>query len=268
MKRPAYSLPLLLIFAILSSCAEELAPNPTVAPSIPPAALFAIPTDLLTQVSLHDTEEATQSYWLHAGLHVFAWHATIQHHTQLPLAALDAASSVQPKRSRSGAYEWTFVFHGPEKQGTKHYEMNLKASYESDSQEIVWTLSEAGGREWLEGTTSRDASEGTFFVLPLDGSQNAVYRITFFQKEKSRQIRYAHLSSSRLEKERYVEHQIRSENEYDQAFEIQGSPTHSGNLLKVEWNSASKEGRVMDAAHFMDYAWHDWDERQIDIASM
>ena len=273
MKRSIYLFFILGMFFMLQSCSQEGRndnPDNLVAPTIPPVSLFTIPTQSFGLVNdkASPSTRNDKSNWIHAGLNVLVWNSVVFVHTAVPIAAFGHALEYEKEYIGNLTWEWKYEFQASPENDSKIYDVSLTGQYINNEAEVVWTMtvSEKGTSNsfvWYEGIVSRDHSEGTFTINKDPQNPVPYMDITFtkYPITEDITIRFSNVLANDPGNGDYIEWRTNNGGEFDRAYDV----FNKGNLLEIEGNESSKNGRVKHPIHFNDEEWHCWDTAHLNI---
>lgn len=270
---------LILLFAVLGmlftlqSCTQEGSddnPDNLVAPTVPSATLFTIPTQSFG-ISDDKEESSTRndkSNWIHAGVNVLVWNTVVFANTAIPIAAFGKSFDSDEEYLGNLTWEWKYVYQSPPADGSKEYDVSLTGKYISNNEEVAWTMTvaEAGSSErfvWYEGVVSTDHTAATFTVNKDPQNPKPYMQISSTRKldTNDASIKFSNILANDPGNGDYIEWRTNNGSEYDRAYDV----FTNNSLLEIESNEASKIGRVKHQSHFNDNAWHCWDANQFNI---
>jgi hypothetical protein len=266
MKKSLYLFVILGMLFTLQSCQKDDvngAPNNLTAPSIPPAALFTIPTQSFGVTGSNNaiSTRNDKSNWIHAGLNVLAWNTVVFVNTAVPLTAFGKAFDYDPVYLGDLTWEWAYQYQAPEENGATKYDVSLTGQYISDNNEVVWTMvvnvtGDSNKFTWYEGIVSRDHSSGLFTLNENPQNPNPYMSISFAKKEDNNDvtIRFSNIKANDPGIGDYIEWRTENGNEYDRAYDV----FNKNSLLEIQASGATDKGRVRHPSHFNDNEWHCW----------
>ena len=264
MKKHAIGKSLLTVFlaGYLFSCSEdtnEVAQE--TAPTIPPASTFAM--DISAFPTAEDesnngrTADAKWNY-AHAALNFGFWHTVTTVQLVVPVAAFRASFNHQAEYL-GDEQRWRWKYQVPVGQDT--YEAKLYAKLAESSVQWEMHLSKEGVYEdfvWYTGTSQFDGSGGSWTVRtdPEDSPRDALQIDWKKDGENVAELQYTSIDESNDYYESYIKVGISESTDFDKYYQVFNSK--EDNLLKVEFNTETKVGRVADTKRFKDDAWHCW----------
>ena len=270
MKTSKFALILVLALAFLSSCVEQINPLPEVAPELPTAEMYTIPTEVLSDTSSATTQGttagATYKNFIHAGVHVLFWNTAIVANTAIPTAAFARALNENPTFIGNATFEWAYQYQGP----FALYDVVLTGQYINNAQDVEWvmTLSKVGGFsnfEWYRGVVARDRSEANWTInhKPFNPEPYLSVEYNADASSADRSIRYTNINPSNNDIGGYIEYRIEPNNTFNRSYDISGGATNPA-FIEIQWDEPSMEGRVKNSNFFNDNNWHCWDTNQAD----
>lgn len=265
---------LIMIFGLivsLQSCMQEKGtdnPDNLVAPTLPSTEFLIIPTQEFGFVS-DEKKSSTRndkSNWIHAGVNILVWNTVVFVHTTAPIAAFGHAFNYKAEYIGDSSFEWKYQYDHQEDGVT--YDVSLIGQYISDQTEVAWTmyLNVQGNNEkflWFEGIVPVGNKSGKF-VFYKDPNNPKKYMELAYDKEHEFEgisIRFTNILPGDAGNGDYIEWIARNGGDYDREYDVM----MNGNLLEMEGNENTKDGRVKDPKHFNDSEWHCWDESRNNI---
>lgn len=259
-----------LLATLFQSCIKEpinQPPSGVEAPEIPPMEMYSMPTEALrttnTDTSAASNAGTTYYNWLHAGTNLAVWTLVAYVNIAPPTAAFQRAFHEQAQYINNNTFQWKYVHND---QNGKSYEIELTGQYIANFQEVEWKLigSEIGGFSnftWFTGTTKIDFSSGTF-TLNKDPFNPKAYLQMDFDKTSPQEASLRFTSIEPGSNGNYIEYRTNLNNYLNKEFDLMINQT---NLLEIQWNEASRDGRVKHPQRFNDSDWHCWNSDQLDI---
>ncbi len=116
---------------------------------------------------------------------------------------------------------------------------------------------------WYHGESDLPATSG-FWVLKNKPSEPADLLRIDWQRNPARQtgsIKYTNVVPGGAENGGYISYSVSTSKPYDRAYTIYNKG--KSQTTYIEWNDATRDGRVKDSAHFKDNNWHYWDSQLI-----
>ena len=249
-----------LLAGYLFSCSEdtnEVAQE--TAPTIPPVSTFAMdlsafPSD---DASNGRTAEAKWNYG-HAALSFGFWHTVTAAQLVVPVAAFRASFNHQAEYL-ADEQRWQWKYQVPV--GQDAYEAKLYAKLAADQVEWEMNLSKEDVYEdfvWYTGISKFDGSGGSWTVhTDPEGSPRAALQIDWMKEgEEVAELQYTSIDESSDYHDSYIKVGVSESADFNTYYQVFNSK--EGNLLKIEYNTETKAGRVADAKRFEDDAWHCW----------
>lgn len=271
MKKSLSLVLLALVLAMFTAC-EEGGPTPIddqVAPTLPPAELYTLPTEELTETeqdtttSNTTTNRVTYRNWVHAGVNLVVWNTAVVVNVAVPLAAFGRAFNETPVFIGNSTFAWTYIYREPVGQGGKVYNVVLTGKYLNSTQDVEWVLtaSQVGGFndfEWFRGIVSTDFSQGNFTINHKPNNPEPYLSIDYSNDNTDQTLRYTNVNPSNNGRGGYVEYRAESANPFNRAFDVSSGPNQGNQLLEIQWTVPGNQGRVKHPSHFNDTDWHCW----------
>ena len=270
MKKNVISRSLLTIFlaGYLFSCSEdtnEIAQES--APKVPPASTFAMDLSAFPTSDGPSNGRTAESRWnhAHAAWNFGFWHVVTTVHLVVPVAAFRESFNHQAEYL-ADEQRWLRKYQVPVGQDT--YEAKLYAKL-SDS-DVKWEmyLSKEGVYEdfkWYTGTSKFDGTGGSWTVsIDPEGSPREALQIDWIKEgENVAELQYTSIDQANEYFDSYIKAGKSESDDFNTYYQVYNSKEE--NLLKVEFNTETKVGRVADTKRFKDEAWHCWNASLEDI---
>jgi hypothetical protein len=262
---------ILALVAIVSSCVENPNPVPEVAPEVPMAEMYTIPTEAVTESTTDTTSGSTMGNtyknWVHAGVNLLVWNTAIIVNTAVPVTAFSRAVNETATYVGNGTFEWSYQYQGP----VHTYDVVLTGQYINGGQDVEWIMnvSQVGGFsnfEWYRGISATDFSEATFTVNHRPFNP-APYLQIDYQRDYSNDhasIRYTNVNTSNNSFGGYLEYRVEPTSSFNRAFDIQGGQNSPNTFIEIQWLEPTGQGRVKNPDFFNDNDWHCWDQNRAD----
>jgi hypothetical protein len=239
---------------VCSSCNKEPEGN---RPDLPPVeSLIMNFTDFDSPVADEKSSIASHANFNHAFTSLVFWSGASVITMALPVAAYGYALEQDAVYLGDNSWEWSYEFQW----NSIDYKATLtgkRISNEEFTLEMVIALAALPeqGVLWFDGTVRYDHThatwsiyrEGTIEVLGIEWTKD--YELG------DASLQYTYTEPDQEETGSYIRYEYAPAEPYDASFTVSLS---SGTTL-IQWDTASKEGRVMDEVKFGDGAWHCWD---------
>ncbi len=276
MKKLSLFFILLVSITMFQSCEKDPViqePENVVAPTLPTQQMMVMPTSEFRNGGDPDTTVVNPNgvtYWnaLHAGLNILVWNTVVVANLAAPTAAFGAALNQQAEYIGDNTFEWDYSFVA-ENINQKTYHIVLTGQYINNFQEVEWilTASEVGGFTdfvWYTGIVDSDLRSGVFTLYDRPNNPRPVLSLAYEGDENSEDgsLRLTNITPNNPDNGDYIEYREDSDLEFNRAYDVKRG---NNNLLEIQWDEPSGNGRVKHPNHFNDSDWHCWDENNIDI---
>ncbi len=247
------SLTVLLLF-VFTSCDKEPVND---RPELPPVESLVMDfSDFDEQPGEQKSTDSSYENFLHSYLSVFFWNVASTVTLALPVTAYGVALQQDPVYMGDNTWEWSFVVPF----NNQNYSATLTGSRinnEEFSMEMViaFALTPELGVKWFDGVVRYDHTHATW-NLYKDGSLK-VFEAEWnkdFETEDA-DLTYTYVESGQNETGSYIMLAYMPEEFYDAAYTI----SLAAGDTYIEWNTTTREGRVMDLVKFEDSQWHCWE---------
>ena len=280
MKKLSLLVALGLLFVFIQSCEQDPVEGPEeeVAPQLPPLETFVMPFEGFenadTSGLINDEFEVesrstptTFRNWWHGASNVVAWNVILGFGSALPVAAFGEAFNHNPVSAGGGVYIWSYDFE----LGGKMYTAALSGQF-IDGGGTKWemVMSQEGGFSdvtWYTGTVSRDASSATWVLnQQVDNStiSQPAFSIEYNNDAVAGEffIRYTDIRAGSEGNGNYIEFRTQPNEPFNRAYDIF---IEENQLLEIQWESPTGEGRIRNAKIYDDNDWHCWNTQLMDI---
>jgi len=247
------------LFLVLTSCEtteEELPESIDEAPIIPPESTFAMSFDDFNDMDTSKNkslsivnEIPTYQNWWRSTVEVFFWNAAVTITMVLPVASFVESFNHLPIYHANGKY-WTWSYNF--KLGGIH-NAELKGFYENDS--VVWEM-RIDEKMAYEGKCHKDRTGG-YWLLKKDLSHTDYWLQIDWSRENDSigQIKYTNILPDDTENGGFIYFGT-SNDPMNRNYHIYKKSIE--NLVKIEWNSNTHEGRISNPAIYGDDSWQCW----------
>lgn len=273
MKKLVFAFALLLSFSVFQSCQKDSIENPEeqVAPTLPPAESFIMPftgyEDIDTTGLIHNGElderggPTSFRNWFYAGSNIVVWNVILGVNMAIPVASFMEAFNHDAVYDGQGAFVWSYDFN----LGNDTFLAELSARLINGNQDVEWVMniSKVGGFtnvEWYRGVTSRDNSRATWTLNHRPNNPEPLIDILHERDIATNQIstRYTNLIPNNENNGDYIEYKTLVNSDFNRSYDVFRANTNE--LLEIEWNAPSREGRVRNPDFFNDNDWRCWDQ--------
>ncbi|OWY22323.1 hypothetical protein C7N43_14275 [Sphingobacteriales bacterium UPWRP_1] len=252
----------LMLFAFLfTACTKE---DDKPAPAIPPAnSLIMDFTKFPADEGKTTDEVATKANFGYAAVNVGWWNTVLVVNLAIPVAAFlesfnhDAVYDVATEK-----WTWSYNFNA-----AGWHTARLEATMAAPD-EVHWEMyvSKAGAFTnflWFSGNSKTDNSMATWLLRKDPAAPTDFVDIVWHNNATSgtSDIRYTNVSPT-ADNGAYIEYGL-TNNELNAFYNIY--LINGDNLVNIEWNTTTKEGRVKNLAHFGNEDWHCWDTLLEDV---
>lgn len=229
-------------------------------PELPPQSSMI--TDFGSFSDGNKTVDST-SHFGYSAVNVGIWNVVLFVNLAVPVAAFSESFNHEPKwNNRSGHYiwQWSKVI------GLKKYDAELHGVLEGSYVNWEMRLSEKDGFQdfvWFTGVSASNRLGGRW---KLNRSPEAP--VPYLQIDWSDDfagnawIQYLNVEPGGAENGSYIEYGTDTDPDFDRYYNIylKSQEKHTN----IEWNDATRAGRVQDEVHFGDTLWHCWDGGLLD----
>ena len=260
-----------LIASLSVSCSEDkdaVAPTQGEAPALPPLASFEAYKALqLPEREGMENGRLAQEYDNagHAYFNYAGWHTGLKLHLALPVVAFRSAFDSEAEYL-SDEDRWVWVYNS----SINGNQYNVKLYGKKVEKQSVWEMrvSKEGGYQnvvWFEGTAALDGSGGGWTVYAEGDNPREVLSIDWkasTSQEGIPSVQYESLDVQSDLNGTYIEYGTLTDGDFTVFYNIYNAK--EDNIIKIEFNNETREGRVSNFAKYEDKAWHCWNGDFID----
>ena len=251
------------IFTLLfTGCEKDDDPK---APDLPPVVTFIMDfTDfgggqqkhMALPSTVKSSDASTAVNWGWAASNVLVWNTVLFVNLAVPVASFYEAFNHEGVYQGDNEWTWAYNFMG----GT--YEAELHGILSENQVEWEMYISKEDVYSdflWYSGTSNLTLTEGQWLLNRNPDDPNPYLQIDWTRSvdDESADIKYKNVMSGNDYYDSYIYYGRNDGTTYDLFYDIYNSL--SQNLINIEWNQTTKEGRVKDSEHFGDELWHCWD---------
>lgn len=257
----------MLSVVVLSSCSkeEDVINDPGIAPTLPPSSSFIMDFSTFpSEQSENGRFEETKLHYAHAGLSFLFWQSVIGLQMIVPVAAFQASFDQEAVYIPSEQqWNWSYeVAHG-----NTTYQANLYAKPLNGNVDWKMYISKSDAYEdflWFQGTSAIDGSNGTWTVSvePAGNAREALFIDWKKTDDEVASIRYTVIDQSSDQEDSYIEYGKTDDDTFDSYYWV--FLASENNLMKIDYNSVTKAGRVQNPGYFEDDDWRCWSSDLVD----
>ncbi len=263
MKKLSFALVLFLSVFLMQSCQKDdltttVDPQGQKAPELPKVESFVMPFTAFEE--FREDDSRTTNNWLYAASNVVIWNLVLTQQLIIPVASF--YESFNHSAEYQGGGVWLWAYEVDDNGTTYHAELYGELLV---GNEVKWDMyiSEEGGfpqMHWYSGITANDGSYATWTLNHEPNNPTPFIEINYQENDGNgfETIRYTNIIPGIPENGGYIEYKESASQgtEFNRIYDIYKSEID--NLLEINWNNPSNEGRVKDAEYFQDNEWHCW----------
>ncbi|MFC2087713.1 hypothetical protein ACFLSA_06100 [Bacteroidota bacterium] len=259
---------LVIVFTayIFSGC-ETTNGDDEIAPELPPKSTFIMDfsdfQNSSTKSLLLDNESLTRFNHGFAALNVFFWNTFITIGMAIPVASFIESFKHEAVLEGTKWWKWSYNFKAA---GALH-KAELHAKLADSVRWEMYITKENYYTDflWYYGEMNLEGTEGYWIMSKNPDSAISVLRIDWSReiKDSIANIRYLNIEPDGPENGGYISFELTEANPYDARYTIFNKGKN--NLVEIEWNRDTKEGRMKDSLLFKDMEWHCWNENLDDV---
>ncbi len=266
----------------LFACSEKDPTEPEAkAPQIPPVSTFLmdfgdfVATGLVhvsPDYEIYSLSDSTilfktalsQDTYNWAATHVGVWNLIVTVGMSVPAAAFVESFAHRPIQQPDGSWIWSYDLTVDGAQ----YSAALHGSIDNAGTEWEMTITKEGEYEdflWYTGEADLFLTEGSWTLNKHPEDPIPLVGIAWHRSiaDSTGDIKYTNIEPGGAENGGYIFYGTTPDTTYDAFYNIYNKG--QDNLIDIEWNLATKDGRVKDGVHFQDEDWHCWDGQRQDI---
>lgn len=196
--------------------------------------------------------------WGFAAFNVGIWNALVFVGLAIPVAAFVESFNHTPVQQPDYSWVWTYSV-------TVHevtYTAELHGKY--IEQGVRWDMyvtkqNEYSNFQWYYGESDLPATQGYWILKNNPANPADLLRIDWHRDlaNSTGDIKYTNIIPGGAENGGYISYGITTQPVFNRFYDIfnKGQANHT----YIEWNGATRAGRVKDSRHFDDDEWHCWD---------
>jgi hypothetical protein len=255
MKNLSLVLALVLSFAFMQSCEKEPLVDPG-APDLPLKESFIMPFDGF------EDADTTKSFgnWFYAASNVVVWNTILTINLAVPVASFYEAFNHDAQFQGDATWLWTYTFYAEGAQHTAELYGHLLNNNEVSWEMYITRQNAFDNVLWYSGVTTIDRSYATW-TLRANGYNPADFISIEYYADNGNgaaSIRYTNIIPDNPGNGGFIEYQeaLDPSEQFNRSYDV--FKIETGNLLDIDWNNITREGRVKDPQKFQDEEWHCW----------
>lgn len=261
----------MLSFAVIlfTGCKSEEEAEAPKAPEIPPVSTFmadlSFPTDMEGANNGRLKGEGEHAHWTFAATNVVIWQSVLTVHLAIPVIAF-AESFNHDVEYLADEKKWRWAYSFDEGQHT--YEAKLYTKLDGDNVRWEMYVSKSDAFEnflWYSGVSALDKTHGSWTVNAYPEHEPKALLLIEWHKEADdiADIKYTNIEEGGNDKGSYIHYGTIAEEDFNTFYDIYLKSQE--NLVEIDYNTTTKQGRVTSKKHFEDEVWHCWDSSLINI---
>ncbi len=270
MKKLRFALVLFVSVFLMQSCQKDdlTSPDPQgkKAPELPAVESFVMPFSDFEEFR-GEEDSRTLSNWMYAASNVLVWNTILTVNLVVPVAAFYESFNHQAVYQGSGIWLWAYdvTVQGNTYNAELYGELLV-------NDEIKWDMyvSQEGGFQqmhWYSGITAIGGAYANWTLNYNPNNPTPLLDIDYQRNDGNdvETIRYTNIIPSDPGNGGYIEHRVSTGQgvEFNRAYDVY--KIEIDNLLEIQWNKPSNDGRVKDPEYFQDSEWHCWASNLQDI---
>lgn len=254
------------ISALLVNCKKDKnSKNP---PQLPPQTSMVMDFSDFSSSTIDLTKKLdSNSYANHnwAALNVGVWNLIITVGLAVPVASFYEAFNHQYIKENDNLWSWSYSFIA---QNVNHT-AKLTAMYIEDDNKIQWDMYISKDKvysnfHWYSGYSNISGLEGKWTLNESNIKPSPLLEILWHRNTSTgaSDIKYTNIVPNGPENGGYIYYSVTPGATLDASYDIFNKGEN--NLINIQWNKTSKNGRIKDAKHFLNTDWHCWDNLFLD----
>jgi hypothetical protein len=205
----------------------------------------------------------TYQNWGFAAVNVAVWNSLITLTLIAPVATFNSTIQEEPVLQPDGRWLWTKNFNVL---GVPHTSKLYGETVTSGAEWEMYLSKENAFTDfkWYTGFSNLPLTEGNWTLFKDPDSSVEFIRIDWHRNQQGGDIKYTNIIPGHQDNGGYIYFEKNdASSPYDRFYDIYNKSMD--NLTQIEWDSVTREGRVLDALHFGNPDWHCWDMDLMDI---
>ena len=254
---------LAVVLGFFASCSEdetvEAANDPTTAPVLPPVNTFLIDTAAFSAGAASNGRLQQGEYTNsgHAYFSYVGWQTALTLYLAQPAVAFRNAFD-QEARYNAEEDRWEWIYDVDVWGST--FQIDLYGEKVESNAQWEMYISQAGGYQdvlWFSGTSALDGSGGRWDVNTDPENPREALQIEWKKTDgKIPYVKYTSVDEQSDVYQNYIEYGTLTEGNFNVFYNIYSSD--EDNLLKIEYNTETQQGRASDAKRFGSADWQCW----------
>ncbi len=253
---------LISISLFLVNCKKDKETE-TTPPNLPPATSMVMDYSNFSSSSIKYTKDADSlTYKNHnwAALNVGVWNIILTVGLAVPVASFHEAFNHQWVKEGDNLWSWTYSFVA---QNTNHT-AKLTAMYIENKSKVQWDMyitkdNIYSSFHWYTGFSAINGLEGEWTLNKSPLEPTPLLNIIWHRNTSTgaSDIKYLNVEPGGTENGGYIYYAVTPDTPLDATYDIFNKGQN--NLINIQWNRTSKNGRIKDAKYFLNADWHCWD---------
>jgi hypothetical protein len=255
---------IILFFGLSANCKKDKGDPPVLPPYESMVIDFSNFTSQKKSFDVTTPGKGTEtSTWQFAASLAGIWNTLISSNTEVPLAAYEPAINYDPGYVSENLWEWSYDFNI----GQNAFKARLQGKISTNT--VNWkmyiTYEGTGGYTdflWLEGSSKADGSGGQWIFKQSPQSDVPIFQTDWTKSgDQVTSVKYTYVKDD-TNKDSYINYLLETTSNFDNGFNIHFSDgTYSDS--DIEWNVATRDGRLKCYDYLHDDSWYCWDTNKI-----
>jgi len=255
---------IILSCGLFTSCKKDKGDPPALPPYESMMIDFSNFTSQKKSFDLSAPGKGTEtSTWQFAANVAGIWNTLISYYGEVPLAAYEPAIDFNPGYVSENLWEWAYDFTI----GQNAFKSKLQGKISTNSVEwkMYITYQGTGGYTdflWVEGTSKADGSGGQWIFKESPQSAVPIFQIDWTKSgDQVTSVKYTYVKDD-TNKDSYINYILQTTSNFDVGYNIHfADGTYSDS--DIEWNIATRDGRLKCYDYLLDESWYCWDTNKI-----
>ncbi len=231
---------------------------------IAPAEALKLPKTEPDEITIQGS--CSQANYTHAAFQVGFWNTALWVTLAVPSWSFVEAFNHEPVLQNDGSWIWSYdvnIFN-------VIYTAELHGAFEDG--EVQWRMyitkqGEYADFLWYRGTSNLPATAGTWTLKnnPTDDEDWIGIEWSRSVANQTWQVTYTNIRTGDTNEGGFIEYGVDADTDYNAFYDIYNAV--GDNLVEIDANTSSDEGRVRNQAHFGDDLWRYWDGDRCDTVA-
>jgi hypothetical protein len=251
---------LTISIAVVAVNCKKKKKEDTTPPTLPPPSSMVMNYDDFKKSAMKDADSVTSVNHDWAAFNVGVWNLILTVGLAVPVASFYEAFNHQYVQEGDNLWVWTYSFVV----ANVNHTARLTGQYVENNQKVQWDMyiTKDGfykDYHWYTGLSAISGLEGNWTLNESPTVPSPLLGIDWHRNTSTgaSDIKYTNVKPGGPENGGYIYYAVTPGAELDAIYDIYNKG--QDNLTNIQWNRASKNGRIKDPKHFLNSDWHCWD---------